>query len=167
MNRNIKFFILLFCLFLLLAGCHGGSGGGDAPPDNGSAEDSASSASQSAGQDSPEGSGDRSSSEETDPAAVLTLAETVTFLKHLSPHDLGLDGTSMDSYQIYPAESMVLVNGDYCTKLSVFSVDSESGTNRFRGVYLLTRDKKHLYSLEQRTSKVTELALPAESTSFF
>ncbi|MEA4933032.1 MAG: hypothetical protein VB071_05510 [Lawsonibacter sp.] len=166
MNWSMRFFILLFCFFLLLAGCHGGSGGGDAPPDGGSAEASASSASQSAGQDNPEESGDSSNSGETDPAAVLTLAETVTFLKHLSPQVLGLAGTSMDSYQIYPAESMVLVNGACCTKLSVFSVDSESGTNRFQGVYLLTRDKKHLYSLEQRTSKVTELALPGESTSF-
>lgn len=166
MNWNIKFFILLLCLFLLLPGCHGGSDGGDATPDSGSAEGSASSASQSNGQDSSEGPDERSSSEETDSSAVLTLAETVTFLSHLSPQVLGLDGTSMDSYQIYPAESMVLVNGSCCTKLSVFSVDSESGTNRFRGVYLLTRDKKHLYSLEQRTSKVTELALPGERTSY-
>lgn len=166
MNWNKRFFILLFCLSLLLAGCHGGSSGEGVPSDNVNAEDSASSAAQSAGQDSPEGSDDHSSFEQTDSETVLTLAETVAFLKNLSPQALGLDGTSMDSYQIYPAQSMVLVDGDYCTKLSVFSVDSESGTNRFRGVYLLTRDKKHLYSLEQRTSKVTELDLPAESTSF-
>ncbi|MGE4275685.1 MAG: hypothetical protein AB7E30_00755 [Lawsonibacter sp.] len=164
MKWKRRFFILLFCLFLLPAGCRDGSGSGEALSDDASAGSAASPAFQSAGQDNPDESDTGSGSGELDQATVLTLAETVAFFEHLSPQVLGLEGTSMKDYQIYPAESMVLVNGTFCTKLSIFTLDSESGTNRFRGVYLLTRDKEHLYSLEQRTSKVTELALPAEST---
>lgn len=158
MKWNLRFLTLLFCLFLLPAGCGAGNSGG------GSADGAASTASSSAGQDGSEPSGSGSASEEADQAAVLTLAETVTFFQCLSPQILGLEGTSMYDYQVYPAESMVPVDGVFCTKLSVFSTDKESGTNRFRGVYLLTRDQKHLYWLEQRTSKVTELPLPKEST---
>lgn len=96
---------------------------------------------------------------ETDPAqAVMTMAESVDYIKALPPKNLGLKGDSMVDYEIYAADEMIPVDGLPCTKLSVYRRGEASNTNTFQGIYLLSRDGGRLYRLDPEGSRVTELS---------
>jgi len=87
---------------------------------------------------------------EIQPPAVepMTNLEAVEYLQGLPPTELGLTGSSMKEYRIYPLEGMVMVNGVACLKMQAYQVDGASHSNRIAGVYLLSGDKTHLYRLE-------------------
>jgi len=87
--------------------------------------------------------------------AQKTVPESVDYIRSLSPAKLGLEGDSMDSYEIIPEGSVVLVDGMQCTEVFVYRVDEETGTNCFMGSYLLSRADNRLYSLDQDTGIVT------------
>lgn len=87
---------------------------------------------------------------EIQPPAVepMTSVEAVEYLQGLQPTELGLTGTSMKEYRIYPMDGMVMVNGIACLKMQAYQLDGTSHSNRIAGVYLLSGDKTHLYRLE-------------------
>lgn len=98
------------------------------------------------------------SAEETAAVDPMTNDDAVAYLKSLSPAALGLSGSSMSGYAIYPMDSIVEVNDVPCVKLQVYEEHQPENSNRLVGIYLLTADQKHLYKLEGRGS-VSELAM--------
>ncbi len=87
----------------------------------------------------------------------MTNDDAVRYIQSLSPSLLGLDGSSMGKYEIYPVEGAVLVDHTPCLRLQVYYRDPEAETNRVVGIYLLTGDRQHLYKLDQDRSHVSEL----------
>ena len=152
-------------LLLILTGC----GGGD---EKDAAEDE-SSATESILLE-PEDSAASSAEPDAKPADTrdpLTLADAVGFLSLMHPSDLGLSGTSMTDYHVYPEEGSVLVDGLSCVKLGVYELMPHAGTNQIAGIYLLARDLTALYRLDTNTNTVTMLQsdllptdTPAEET---
>ena len=88
----------------------------------------------------------------------MTNNDAVSYLKSLSPADLGLTGTSMNEYTIYPMDSIVQVDGMPCLKLRVYQDHPPENSNRLIGTYLFAGDQKHLYKLEVG-NEVVELAV--------
>ena len=89
---------------------------------------------------------------------AMTTAETEEYLRRFTPASLGLPGQSMDDYEIYAADNVVLVDGYTCAELSVYSKDSSAGTNDIEGWFLLSRSSDHkLFALDRETGELTEL----------
>lgn len=94
---------------------------------------------------------------------TMSLVEIVDFVSKLSPTDLGLEGQSMDDYEVYAIEGAVLVDNRSCIKVNVYS-KGEEGSNSIKGEYLLTPDGAHIYELNGELGEVIELTKPVETT---
>lgn len=94
----------------------------------------------------------------------MTLVEAMAFFKGLSPNILGLVGTHMNDYSVYPIEGAVLVDGQPCLRLSVYRKDVSKRTTNTHGIYFLSNDQKHLYRLNELEDTVTSLSLSKSST---
>lgn len=89
---------------------------------------------------------------------AMTAQETVQYVRSLSPQVLGLEGDSMSSFEIYPSDHVVPVDGVLCTELSIYSNDGSAG-NDIEGMYLVSRGADHrLFRLDKSTGAVTELS---------
>ena len=84
---------------------------------------------------------------------ALTVSEAIQRLKSCTPALLGLSGASMEEYEVYAEEGLVLVDSSPCLQLNVYS----STPRQYRGCYLMTVDGAHLYQLDRDASQVTEL----------
>lgn len=84
---------------------------------------------------------------------ALTVSEAIQRLKSCTPALLGLSGASMEEYEVYAEEGLVLVDSSPCLQLNVYS----STPRQYRGCYLMTVDGAHLYQLDRDVSQVTEL----------
>lgn len=78
---------------------------------------------------------------------MMTIDETEDFFRQLTPQQLGLEGESLDQYEIYPSEKAVPVNGMPCMKLVVYE-KSEAGTNAPVSTYLVARDGTAVYEIQ-------------------
>lgn len=94
------------------------------------------------------------------PGASMSMSEAVDFLYELSPSVLGLSGDSMEGYRIYALDGAVLVNGQPCMRLNIYSREESDNSNNVAGIYLMSRDGQHLYLLDEEAERVTELELP-------
>lgn len=90
----------------------------------------------------------------------LSVNRALDYIRGLPPSVLGLSGESMDSYRVYAMEGTVMVNGQTCMRMKVYSRNEVKDTNEFVGTYLLSKDGKRLYLLNESTDDVTELKLP-------
>lgn len=90
----------------------------------------------------------------------MSMREAAEFISGLSPSVLGLSGESMESYRVYALDGIVMVNGEPCLRLSVYSRDGAGQGNEFSGTYLLNRSGTRLYVLNTQTDAVEELPLP-------
>lgn len=84
---------------------------------------------------------------------------TVEGFKQLSPSVLGLEGDSMDDYNVYVQDGMILVYGSPCVRISVYSLDEVSGTNEIAGSYFLSADGHHVYHYDVESNSVQELEI--------
>lgn len=87
----------------------------------------------------------------------MTLMELSDYVKRLSPATLGLEGTSMDQYEVYVIDGSVLVDDRPCVRVNVYSKDNPEETNHVKGMYLMTGDGRHIYRLDQEQGTVEEL----------
>ncbi len=88
---------------------------------------------------------------------IMTMSESVDYIHTLSPKQLGLEGDSMDDFEMLPSEGLILVDGEPCTEIMVYRRDPKTGTNVFQGSYLLDRSGSRLYRLDRDSNAVTEL----------
>lgn len=86
---------------------------------------------------------------------VLTLEQTLSFVRGLSPSDLGLEGESMAEYILLPVGGNPLVDGAICRHINVYKEDPEAGTNVVQGTYLVgTRTVYLLDPIEHTVEQV-------------
>ena len=137
----------------------GGKDPGDDPP-----EESVSDEAEVPPEEGEDGEG-AEDGEETEPEPTqslqittrMTTAEVVSYIEHLSPSVLGLEGDSMDDYELFASESIILVDGRTCTQVRVYG-DGPAGTNEIKGIYFLSRDgKRYLYRYDEETNTVEQL----------
>jgi len=87
----------------------------------------------------------------------MTMVESISYMEALAPKSLGLEGNSMDEYEVLPVVGTVLVDGVPCTEVYVYRQDERTGTNVFQGSYLLDRSGNALYELNRDEGTVTPL----------
>lgn len=96
------------------------------------------------------------------PYQPITFAEAVDRFKAVHPSVLGLEGDTMESYQVYSMNGMVLINDQPCMHLDVYSVDENTQTNVAAGCYYISSDGLRLYELDTETNIMKELpGIPA------
>lgn len=93
-------------------------------------------------------------------SSAMTDDELIDYIKSLPPSALGLEGDTMDSYQVYLMEGNVFVDGSACKRVQVYSRDNPSGTNSFEGLYLVSGDGRSIYRMDPATNETQPLSLP-------
>ncbi len=94
------------------------------------------------------------------PTPVLTQSDAVNYLAGLSPNVLGLAGESMDEYELYSEDKVVMVSGVPCVEISVYRDDNPTGTNDIQGRYLLSRtNPRRLFLVNDEDGTAIELPL--------
>ncbi len=115
------------------------------------------------GTPAPEGLEDEPPVEEPEQKPVdivvsMTTSESISYFRSLPPEALGLPGESMDEYDIFASEHLILVDDVPCKEFHVYSISGRAGTNNVEGLYLLTqRGARKIYKLDEATNTVTEL----------
>lgn len=81
----------------------------------------------------------------------------VGILESMNPAELGLQGDSMDIYEVIPMDGTELVDSKAAIRLHVYSDRNASNSNEFMGSYLMTIDGEHLYRVDPVTDEISEL----------
>lgn len=77
----------------------------------------------------------------------MTFTEVADYVKTLSPAKLGLEGTDMSGYSVYPTDGACMVDGNLCVKLYIYHTPVQGEPNAEASTYLISGDKAHLYKL--------------------
>lgn len=84
---------------------------------------------------------------------AMTLAEAVTYFQTLSPASLGLEGTDMSGYLVFPEDGLSVLDGTTCLSLNVYTAD----THQYVATYLLGEPGRQVYRLDRETGEATLL----------
>ena len=90
----------------------------------------------------------------------LSTEQMMDYIQSLSPSVLGLEGTSMEDYDLLIQDGSVLIDGIPCVRINAYRIDSQTGTNEIGGNYFLSLDGSHLYRLDVASNSVEELDTP-------
>ncbi len=82
---------------------------------------------------------------------------TVEGFKQLNPAVLGLEGSSMEEYNVLVQDGLIMVYGSPCVRISAYSVNQETGSNEIAGSYFLSADGQHVYRYDTESNSVEEL----------
>lgn len=88
------------------------------------------------------------------PPEPVTMREAQQHLESLHPSELGLEGESMDEYEVFTFDGTVVVDDRACVRMNVYRFDQ---SNEFMGCYLMSLDARHLYRMDMATQEITEL----------
>ncbi len=90
---------------------------------------------------------------------TVPLTTQIETIQGLDPAQLGLDGDSMEEYEIYPVEGFVKVDGLDCRRFNIYVTRSSDGGSYpdLEAIVLLSADQKHIYRLDPVSNAVTEL----------
>jgi len=91
------------------------------------------------------------------PPEGMTMHEAQEYLESLTPEMLGLEGESMDDYDVFTFDGTVIVDNRACVRMNVYSIDNVQQSNEFMGCYLMSLDGRHLYRLDTSTQEIVEL----------
>lgn len=69
------------------------------------------------------------------------------FLKELHPSVLGLEGDSMDAYNIYIMTGFTYVDGEACLRIKIYKENDSTQTNVHVGTYFMSGNGEHIYRL--------------------
>lgn len=90
----------------------------------------------------------------------MSADQIMDYMGTLNPSVLGLEGATMEEYDLLMQDGSVLIDGNPCVRVNAYRIDSETGTNEIGGNYFLSLDGSHLYRLDVASNSVTELDLP-------
>ena len=79
----------------------------------------------------------------------LTHTGASDYLKELSPSVLGLEGDSMEDYNIYIMTGFTYVDGEACLRIHIYANDASTGTNVHVGTYFMSGNAEHIYRLSE------------------
>ncbi len=79
----------------------------------------------------------------------LSHTGAIDFLKELSPSVLGLEGESMEAYNIYIMTGFTYVDGEACLRIKIYSDDNSANTNVHVGTYFMSGNGEHIYRLNE------------------
>lgn len=96
------------------------------------------------------------------PAGPMAMSadEMIDYMGSLPPSVLGLEGSTMDDYDLLMQDGSVLIDGNPCVRINAYQTDSQTGTYAIGGNYFLSLDGAHLYRLDVASNSVSELPLP-------
>lgn len=89
-----------------------------------------------------------------------SLDEQMEYIKSLEPDLLGLPGTSMDEYEIFPVEGFVQVDDITCRRFNVYEIQWTDETEHIPvivGTYFLSIDQQHIYYQAPQSNALIEL----------
>lgn len=86
----------------------------------------------------PNGSG--GSGEGSSTPKPTSISEQVEYFCSLEPQKLGLEGTDMSEYMVFPGEGWVSIDGVNCREMRVYAVDTKTATNVVVGTYYLSSE---------------------------
>lgn len=92
--------------------------------------------------------------------AALTADQALEYIQSLEPAALGLEGTSMEDYDLLLQDGSVLIDNNPCVRINAYRVNSQTGTNEIGGNYFLSLDGAHVYRLDVDSNSVEELDIP-------
>lgn len=90
----------------------------------------------------------------------MTADQIIEYMESLDPAFLGLEGTSMASYELLLQDGSVLIDENPCVRVNAYQIDPETGTNTIGGNYFISLDGSHVYLLDVASDTVSELAIP-------
>ena len=83
---------------------------------------------------------------------VATLVEQVDHMLTYTPAQLGLEGSDLHEYKVFPVEGIMSVDGRACRQFNVYEIrEAEKNVCSIVGTYLLTLDLQELYQLDPNT----------------
>lgn len=85
---------------------------------------------------------------------VMTMDEAVEYLQSMSPKTLGLAGASMAEYNVFPEDSLVLLDGAPSLCMNVYL----RSNHQYEATYLLSGAGKEVYRLNRDTGEATPLS---------
>lgn len=86
----------------------------------------------------------------------MTELEAIDYVASLTPSQLGLEGASMEEYDVYSMTGSVMVNDEPCMQIRVFSKDNPAGTNAVEAFYLID-SMGTLYRIEESTGEISKV----------
>ena len=89
----------------------------------------------------------------------IGLHEAQDRLENMEPAQLGLSGTSMDEYEVFPLDGVAMVDGQPCIRVNVYSSRNAQNSNEFMGSFLMSMNEGTLYRLDPVTGEVSEVEL--------
>lgn len=92
------------------------------------------------------------------PPEPMTMHEAQKYLESLKPEKLGLEGDSMDEYDVFTFDGTIMVDEHVCVRMNVYSIDNVQHSNEFMGCYLMSLDGRHLYRMDTSTAEITEIS---------
>lgn len=90
----------------------------------------------------------------------MTSDQMMDYMQSLNPAVLGLEGSSMEGYDLLMQDGSVLIDGNPCVRINAYRIDSQTGTNEIGGNYFLSVDGSHIYRLDVASNSVEELEVP-------
>lgn len=88
---------------------------------------------------------------------ALSIRGAQNRMREMAPVQLGLEGESMDEYEIIPMDATEQVNDMTCIRINVYNGSDAAAPNQFRGSYLMSVDGLHMYRLDTATDEIVEL----------
>lgn len=88
---------------------------------------------------------------------ALSIRGAQNRMREMAPVQLGLEGESMDEYEMIPMDATELVDGVACIRINVYNGSDADIPNEFRGSYLMSVDGLHMYRLDPSSNEITEL----------
>ena len=77
-----------------------------------------------------------------------SMTEQLDFFNGLNPEKLGLVGSDMHDYKVYPQQGWVLVDGISCREIMVYETDAVTGNNVYTATYFLSSDLQSMFKKE-------------------
>lgn len=83
----------------------------------------------------------------------MTLEEATSYLQSQPPSLLGLEGTDMSGYLVFPEEGLAVLDGETCLSLNVYTAD----THQYVSTYLIGEPGRQIYRVNRETGEATLL----------
>ena len=86
--------------------------------------------------------------------SIVNSSGALSFIKSQRPSDLGLPGESMDEYNIYNQDGVLVIDGRVYRKFIIYEPDEVTGTNSYVGEYLLSGDGRSVFKRDSLTGEL-------------